>query len=75
MFHTKVVDKTQIAILCSKIFSFENRAGYEIMWNGAGHMTIWRMRIACWIIKATDIHSQYLILIAFQLQQWLRERA
>ena len=38
-------------------------------------MTKWRMRIACWIPKATDIHSECVILIAFPLQQWLRERA
>ena len=38
-------------------------------------MTIWRMRIACWIAKATHTHSQYLIRIAFPLQQWLQERA
>jgi hypothetical protein len=34
-----------------------------------------RMRFACWITKATDIHSKYVILIAFPRQQWLRERA
>jgi hypothetical protein len=34
-----------------------------------------RMRFACWITKATDTHSEYVILIAFQRQQWLRERA
>jgi hypothetical protein len=34
-----------------------------------------RMRFACWIAKATDTHSQYVILIAFTRQQWLRERA
>jgi hypothetical protein len=33
-----------------------------------------RMRFACWITKATDTHSEYVILIAFLLQQWLRER-
>jgi len=38
-------------------------------------MAIWRMRIACWIPKATDTHSQYVTLITFPLQQWLRERA
>jgi len=38
-------------------------------------MTIWRMRITCWITKATDTHSEYVIRIAFQLQSWLRERA
>jgi hypothetical protein len=36
-------------------------------------MTIWRMRIACWIPKATNTHSQYVILISFLLQQWLHE--
>ena len=28
-------------------------------------MTIWRMWIACWIPKATNIHSEYVIPIAF----------
>jgi hypothetical protein len=32
-------------------------------------------RIACWIIKATETHSEYVILLAFPWQQWLRERA
>jgi hypothetical protein len=34
-----------------------------------------KMRFACCIPKATDTHSQYRILIAFPVQQWLRERA
>ena len=38
-------------------------------------MTIRRMRIACWITKATNKHSQYALLIAFPQQQWLQERA
>jgi hypothetical protein len=33
------------------------------------------MRIVCWITKATDKYSEYVILIAFPRQQWLRERA
>ena len=37
-------------------------------------MTIWRMRIARWILNATNTHSEYLTLIAFPLQQWLHER-
>jgi len=41
---------------------------------GEAQMAIWRMRIACWIPKATDRHSQYVMFIAFPLQQWLRER-
>ena len=57
-------------ILCSITFFSENRTFYEIMWKniaerGRPQMTIWRMRIACWIPKATDAHSEYVILIAF----------
>jgi hypothetical protein len=37
-------------------------------------MVIWRMRIACRIPKATNTHSEYVLLIAFLLQQWLHER-
>jgi len=33
--------------------------------------TKWRLRIACWITKATNTHSQYVIIIAFPLQRWL----
>ena len=38
-------------------------------------MTIWRMRIACRIPEVADTHSEYVILIAFPRQQWLRGRA
>ena len=38
-------------------------------------MKIWRMRIAYWITKATNTHSEYVTLLAFPLQQWSRERA
>ena len=38
-------------------------------------MTVWRMRFACWIPKVIDTHSEYVILIAFPLQQWLHEGA
>jgi hypothetical protein len=37
--------------------------------------TIWRMRFACWVTKATDTHSKYVIFISFVQRQWLRERA
>ena len=37
-------------------------------------MTIWCMRVACWILKAKNTHSQFLILIDFPPQQWLKER-
>jgi hypothetical protein len=42
-------------------------AVYEIMWKNIvepnrPQMTIWRMRIAYWIAKATDTYSEYVIL-------------
>jgi len=36
---------------------------------------ILRMRIACWIPKATNTHSEYVILIAFLPKPWLYKRA
>ena len=40
---------------------------------GIPQMTIWRMRIACWIPKATNIHSEHVIIVYFQQQQWWNE--
>ena len=37
-------------------------------------MTIWRMRIACCMTKATNTHPEYVTVIAFTQQQWLHER-
>jgi len=72
------VQKIKTHILCSTASS-ENTAVYE-MWENIvepdrPQMTIWRMRIACWIPKATNIHSDYVLLTAFPLQHWLYECA
>jgi len=80
MFQTKVIQKIKPHISCSGTFFPENRGVYEIMWKnfvqqGRPQMTIWRMRFACWVTKATDTHSEYAILTAFPRQQWSRERA
>ena len=79
MFQTKVVENVRPHILGSKTFS-EQHALYQITWKNIvepyrPQMTMWRMRIACWILKAKNTHSEYIILLAFPLQQWLRERA
>jgi hypothetical protein len=37
-------------------------------------MTIWRMRIAYWLPKAINAYSEYVLLVAFPLQQYLQER-
>ena len=38
-------------------------------------LTVWRMRIACQIPEATNYHSEYVILFAFPMQQWLHGSA
>ena len=63
-----------------KLFFKKNRTVYELMWKNKvqpdrPQLTIWHMRFACWIPKATNTHSQYVIFIAFTLQQWLQELA
>jgi len=37
-------------------------------------MTMWRMHIEWWIRKATNTHSEYVILLLFPVQQRLHER-
>ena len=64
------------SLALSLSFFFFNRAVCEIMWKnfvewGRPEMKIWRMRLACWIPKATNTHTGYAILNAFPLQQWL----
>ena len=39
------------------------------------HMTVERLRIACWTTEATNTHSEYLIINALPLLKWLHERA
>jgi hypothetical protein len=75
----KTVDKIKAHILCSMTF-FENSAVYEIKWKNIlqpdrPQVTIWCMRIACWITKALNTHLEYIILIVFLLQQWLPKRS
>jgi len=77
-FQKNVVEKIKTDISCLIAFFPESRAVYEIMWKNTAdrsEMAIWRMRITCRIPKATNIHSEYVTLIAFPLQQWLHERA
>ena len=69
-----------VRFMFDNLFFPENRGVYEIMWKNIvervrPQMTTWLMRIACWITKATNTHSEFVILIAFPLQQRLYERA
>ena len=62
MFQTTIVEKIKTHFVLG-IF-FLNRAVYEKMWKniverGMPQMTIWRMRIACWIPKATNTYTHF----------------
>jgi hypothetical protein len=48
--------------------------GKNVLELDRAQMTIWRMRIECWIPNSTNTHSEYVIVITLPLQQWLHER-
>ena len=81
MFRINVVEKTKHN-LCSIAFSFrelcrlgDKTENYCTTRQTTDDYIICRVRIACWIPKATNTHSEYVIFIAFPLQQWLHECA
>jgi hypothetical protein len=69
MFQSEVVEKVKTHILCSIIFLKNLGICEELHINivepDRTQMMVWRMRIACWITKATNIHSEYVILNCF----------
>jgi len=90
MFHTKVAQKIKTHFMFNNFPQKSCRLkNYVKKYGTAGGATdyniIRRMRIECWITKATNTdqgahththtHSEYAMLIAFPWQQWLRERA
>jgi len=77
-----VSDKRYIEIqnICFMLINFfpPKCLPFMRMWENTVHtdrpqMTIWRLRISCCVTKATD--TEYVILTAFPLQQWLHERS
>ena len=81
MFQRNVVEKIKTHFLCSIALSWKscrlrhNVENYCRAGQATGENIIQRMRFAYWITKATNIRSEYVIRIAYPLQQWLRERA
>jgi hypothetical protein len=67
----KLAEKIKTHDLCSvAFFFFENRAVCEITWKNIvepdrPQMPIWCIRITYWIPKATNTHSEYVVLTAF----------
>jgi len=74
----KFVENIKTHILCSISPPLESHAIYEMMWKNIveperSQITIWCKHIVCCIPKATNTHSDYVILIAFSLQKWPHE--
>ena len=74
------IENQNTHFMFNSFFSPENRAVYEKMWKSIvepdrPHVTIGHMCIARWITKSKNTHSEYVILIAFPLQQWLEKRS
>jgi hypothetical protein len=71
LIQAKVVEKIKTHVYVKQLF-LENHVIYEIMYKsivemGRPQTTIWRKRIAFWITKATNTHSEYVIFVAFPL--------
>ena len=79
----KIVEKIKTHILWSILFPPpppENRTFYEICGkkygrrvHATGDSIIRRMRFACWLPKATDIHPEHVIVIDIPVQRLLHE--
>ena len=67
MLQAEVLEKTKTRhvqyFYFTKIMPFM-RWGKNIVNSGRPQVTVWRMRIVCWISKATDTHLEYVVLIA-----------
>ena len=75
MFRTKDVEKIKTHILYSISF-FEKKSAVKEMWKNIldpdrSQMTIWNIRIACWLPRATNAQACYVIFTVFPLEQWL----
>jgi hypothetical protein len=81
MFQTEGLEKVKTRILCSIAFFppkwcrlRDNAGNYSTAREATDDNTIRYMRFACWVIKATDIHAEYVIIIVFVRQKYLRHR-
>jgi hypothetical protein len=83
MFQTKVVEKIKTYILCSitpppprKLFRLSDNVEKSGRIRQATDDSIMRhMRLACWISKAANMHSEYVVIIACPWQQGLNGSA
>ena len=63
MFRTNVVQEIKTHVFClvtffrKSCYLWDNVGKYCRVRQATGDTIIWRMRVACWIIKATDTHT------------------
>jgi hypothetical protein len=68
MFRTKLVEKAKTHISCSVTFIHKwhrlwcNLEKYSRARQVTADNIIWRVRIACWLTKATDTHPEHVVL-------------
>jgi hypothetical protein len=81
MFQTRTVENIKTHVLCYVTFfptkkscPLWDEVQKNIVDPDKPQMTIWRMLIEFWIPVATNTHSEYVVLIAFPLLEWLQER-
>ena len=56
--------------------NFKLKIWKDFVKPGRPQMTVWRMRIACWLSEATNTVSSCIIrIIAFALKEWFQELA
>jgi hypothetical protein len=81
MFQTEIcIEQQNKNVMFSNIFFLQIDAFYEITWTsmlvlGMPQVTLWRMRIACWILKSTNTCSECVDPYCFPLQPCLRKSA
>jgi hypothetical protein len=80
MFQTELVEKIKTHFMINIFFRkscclWHIVKKYYTVGQAKDDNIILCMRFACCILKATNTHSEYVLLIASPLQQWLQERS
>jgi hypothetical protein len=74
MFQAKAVERVKTLFFFFRKVVPCMKSWGKIWYSRTGHYDniVRRMRYACWITKTTDAHPEYVKLVAFPRQQWLR---
>jgi len=71
MFPTNTVNKIKSRFISNNLFPPENRASFDVTRTNMveadrAQMTIWRVRSACWVTKATNTLKTMKYLLVFR---------